>query len=280
MTKTRALVLTALAGMAAVALPLVAIAQEKVLATINGRGITETDLRHVEAEIGSDLGSIPPENRRQIMVEFLIQNELFATAAETDKLGEGTNFDSKVAYYKRRALRDTYFERRIREAVTEADAKKLYDKQAEQMKDNPQVRVRHILVEKEEDAREIKEKIVHGGDFAKLAIEKSKDPGSAPKGGDLGFLQKGQTVKAFDETIFKLNPGDISDPIKTEFGWHVIKVEEKRLLPPFDGLKERIMTTLIQQKAQAMSEELRGKAKIEFLDPDLKKALEKPKPPQ
>jgi peptidyl-prolyl cis-trans isomerase C len=264
----------AIAGaLALVSLP--SLAQDKVLATVNGHPITEADLKHVEAEIGSDLASIPAENRRQIMVEFLIQNELFATAADTEKLGEGKNFDSKVAYYKRRALRDTFFERKVREAVTEADAKTLYEKQAELMKDNPQIRVRHILVEKEEDAKEIKEKIVHGADFAKLAAEKSKDPGSAPKGGDLGYLQKGQTVKAFDETIMKLKPGDISDPVKTEFGWHVIKVEERRALPPFDSLKERIIATLIQEKAQKTSEELRGKAKIEIQDADLKKALEK-----
>jgi peptidyl-prolyl cis-trans isomerase C len=256
------------------ALPLPAAAQEKVVATVNGKAITEADLRHVEAEIGSELANIPPESRRQVMVEFLVQNELFATAAEADKLGQGAAFDSKVQYYRRRALRDAYFERRVREAVTDAEARKFYEGQAAQMKDNPQVRARHILVKEEREAREVHQQVVHGGDFAKLAMKHSKDPGSAANGGDLGFMQRGQTVKAFDETIFKLKPGEVSEPVKTEFGWHIIRVEERRALPPYEGLKERIMAQLIQEKAQALSEDLRKKARIEYVDPALKKAVE------
>ena len=127
------------------------------------------------------------------------------------------------------------------------DAKKLYEKQAELMKKNPQVRASHILVEKEEDAKALRTRIVKGEDFAKLAKENSKDPGSGSNGGDLGFMQRGQTVPAFDEMLFKLKPGEMSEPVKTEFGYHIIKVEEHRLLPPLSELKDRMALHLIEQ---------------------------------
>jgi peptidyl-prolyl cis-trans isomerase C len=246
------------------------LAEDKVLAKVNGHAITEADVRNVEVELGMELTSIPADKRQQMVVEYLIQHELFATAAEKDKLDQGTSYESRLAYYKRRALRDTYYEKMVHSTVTEAEARKFYDEQAKAAADNPQIKARHILVEKEADARDLREKLARGEDFAALAKAHSKDPGSGAQGGDLGFLQKGQTVKAFDETLQKLKPGEISDPVQTEFGWHIIQVQERRALPPFDGLKDRIVGRLVQQKAQAVSEDLRSKAQIEFVDPALK----------
>jgi peptidyl-prolyl cis-trans isomerase C len=259
---------------ALLAAPVAALAQDKPILTINGRAITEADLRHVEAEIGHELAGMPEESRRRVMIEFLVQNELLAGAAEAEKLGQGAGFDAKVAYYRRRALRDVYFEKRIKDGIAEAEVRKAYDQQATLARDNPQVRARHILVDSESEAREIREKIAHGGGFAELARKHSKDPGSGAQGGDLGYLKRGQTVKSFDETIFRLVPGDISEPVKSEFGWHIIKVEDRRALPPYEGMREQIVAGLVQQRTQALSEELRKAAKIEYIDPVLKKAVE------
>jgi peptidyl-prolyl cis-trans isomerase C len=251
-----------------------AFAQDKPVATVNGQPITEADIRRAESEMGPELARMPEAQRRQRIIQLLIETEVMATAADVDKLGQGPEFEARLKTYRRRALRDVYFEAKIRGGVGPADIQAFYEKQVGLMKDNPQVRARHILVEKEADAKALHARIVKGEDFAKLAKENSKDAGSGANGGDLGFMQKGQTVPAFNEMLFKLKPGDMSEPVKTEFGYHIIKVEEIRALPPMAELKDRIVMHLIQEKAQTVSGELRTKAKIDYLDPELKKAME------
>ena len=186
-------------------LPLVqagpAFAQDKSLVTVNGQPLTQADIKRAESEMGPELARLPEAQRRQRIIQILVETEVMATAAEADKLGEGPDFEARLKSYRRRALRDTYFDKKIRDTIGDADVKAFYDKQAELTKTNPQVRARHILVEKEEDAKALRARIVKGEDFAKLAKESSKDPGSGANGGDLGFMQRGQTVPAFDENL-------------------------------------------------------------------------------
>lgn len=263
------LALVALAGPVA--------AQDKVIAKVNGRAITEVDLRFAEAEIGNDLGSIPAEQRRRVLIEYLIETHLFAEAAEADKLGSAQGFDERKKYWERRALRDAYFDKSVRDAVSEADARKLYDAQVAAAKPQEEVHARHILVESEVKAKEIFEKIAHGEDFARMAKEHSKDPGSKDEGGDLGYFSRGQMVPVFEEVAFKLKKGDMSQPVQSQFGWHIIKVEDRRQrgAPPFDAIKERIMASLIHRRAQELGQALRDKAKFEYIDPALRAEIEK-----
>lgn len=251
-------------------------AQDKPLVTVNGQPITQADVKRAESEMGPDLARMPESVRRQRIIQLLVETEVLATAAESEKLGQGAEFDARLATYRRRALRDAYFDKKIRDSVSEGEIKTFYDKQTEMLQQNPQVRARHILVEKEEEAKALRARILKGEDFAKLAQEASKDPGSGAQGGDLGFMQRGQTVPAFDEAVFKLQSGELSQPIKTEFGWHIIRVEERRAMPPLADLKDRIVMHLIQEKAQSVSQELRAKAKIDYVDPELKKQMDPP----
>ena len=252
-------------------------AEGRVLAKVNGRSITEADLRLAEAEIGNDLGTIPADQRRRVLVEYLIENHLFADAAESEKLGSGLAFDERMKYWQLRALRDAYFDRSVKGSVTEAEARQLYDAQVSAAKPQEEARARHILVESEVKARDIFEKIAHGEDFARMAKEHSKDPGSKEEGGDLGYFARGQMVPQFEEAAFKLKPGEISQPVQSQFGWHIIKLEDKRQngAPPFEAIKERIMASLVHRKAQEMAQTLRDKAKLEFVDPALKAEAEK-----
>ncbi len=273
-----ATVLTCLAGV--LAAPMLAppsLAQDKVLAKVNGRTITEADMKLAEAEIGNDLGSIPAEQRRRVLVEYLIENHLLAEAAEGEKLGSGIAFDERMKYWQRRALRDAFFDKSVKGSVTEAEAKKLYDSQVAAAKPQEEARARHILVDNELKAKEIFEKIAHGEDFARMAKEHSKDPGSKEDGGDLGYFSRGQMVPQFEEAAFKLKNGEMSPPIQSQFGWHIIKLEDKRQrgAPPFDTIKERIMASLVHKKAQEMVQGLRDKAKLEFVDPALKAEADK-----
>lgn len=254
-----------------------ALAQDaKVVATINGKPITDADLAIADSEIGSDMGSLPADQKRMSLVEFLIDNQLFAEAAEGEKLGEGKDFESRLSYLKRRALREMYFEKVIKGGVSDADARKIYDDQVKLLKPEEEVSARHILVESEDKIKELKEKIKGGGDFVALAKEFSKDPGSKDQGGDLGYFGKGQMVPEFEQVVFTLKKGDVSDPVKTQFGWHLIKIEDRRTKQPpaFEIVKDRILQTMLLQKAQQSATELRAKAKIEFVDEGIKKAID------
>lgn len=277
--KTRLLpIAIAFALAAPLSVPLISAAgaEDKVVATINGKNVTDSDLAVAEMEIGQDMGTMPPDQKRMSLLEFLIDNQLFAEAAETDKLGQGPDFEKRMEYLKRRALRELYFEKVVKAGVTDAEAKKLYDDQVKLLKPEEEVQARHILVETEDKAKELAGKLKDGGKFEDLAKENSKDPGSKDDGGNLGFFGRGQMVPQFEEAVFKLEKGTVSDPIKTQFGWHLIKLEEKRTKQPpaFELVKERILQSLLLQRASKAALDFRAKAKIEIVDADIKKSME------
>ncbi|MFT3732516.1 MAG: peptidylprolyl isomerase [Hyphomicrobium sp.] len=263
-------------ALAGAALPLAASAEDKVIATIDGKPITEGDLAVAESEIGSDMGTMPGPQKRVSLLEFLIDNQLFAEAAESEKLDQGADFQTRLAYLKRRALRELYFDKVIKSSVTEDEARKIYDEQVKLLKPEEEVSARHILVDTEEQAKALKEKIDKGADFAQLAKENSKDPGSKDDGGNLGYFGHGQMVPQFEDVVFKLQKGQVSDPVKTQFGWHLVKLEDRRTKQPpaFDVVKDRIMQSLLLRKAQQTAVALRAKSKIEIVDPDIKKAAD------
>ena len=146
--------------------------------------------------------------------------------------------------------------------------RKVYDDATKHMAAKRKCSARHILVETEDEAKAVLADLKKGGDFAAIAKEKSKDPGAKEQGGDLGFFTKDQMVPEFAEAAFKLDKGQLSDPVKTQFGWHVIQVEDKRKKQPpdFEQVKDQI-ETFVQRKAQAeLIQKLRADAKIERLD--------------
>jgi len=253
-----------------------ALAGGKVLAKLNGTEITEDDLKLAQSELGPSLTNVPPDQRTLVLVEYLMDNRLMAGAADKDGLGSDPSIPARAEYYKGRALKDLFFEKKVEGAVNEADAKAIYDKQVAAMKPVEEIRASHILVEKKEDADDIEAKLKAGGDFAALAKEKSKDTGSGANGGDLGYFAKGQMVKQFEDAAWAMKVGDVSEPVQSQFGWHVIKLIDKRNrpAPEFDKVKERIMSGLMQQKAEEVIGGLRKDAKIEYVDPDLKKAVD------
>jgi peptidyl-prolyl cis-trans isomerase C len=255
-------------------------AQERVIAKVNGKTITDTDMKLAEAEIGSDLGSLPDATRRRVLIEFLIENQLFADAAEGQRLGAGQSFDERMQYWRRRALRDAYFDKSVRQTISDADAKKFYENQVGSLKSDEEVRARHILVVGKDKAREVYEKLAHGSDFAQLAREYSKDPGSKDQGGDLGFFGRGQMVPQFEEAAFRLKKGEVSEPFESQFGWHIVRLDDRRQrsAPAFEAVKERVVASMIHKKAQQVAADLRGKAQIEYIDPELRRSLESERP--
>jgi peptidyl-prolyl cis-trans isomerase C len=251
-----------------------ATADDAVVARVNGVDIKQSDLDFAASEVGSRLASLPAEDRNRVLLQYVIENELMAGAGQTDSLDKADTFQARVKYHERRALRDAFFDAKITGAVTEADAKQIFDAQIGQLKPEQEVHARHILVATEAEAKEVAERLKKGEDFAAVAKEKSKDPGA--EGGDLGFFARGQMLKPFEDAAFALEVGQISEPVQTQFGWHIIKVEEKRdqPLPTFDQVKGAIIAQLVQAKAQEVVTGLRDSAKIEVVDPELKKAMD------
>jgi len=266
----------ALVAIAGVILSGPALAGGKVLAKINGADITDEDVKLAQSELGPNLGNVPPEQRTSVLVEYLMENKLMSAAADKAGLGSDPTLAARADYYKGRALKDLFFEKKIAGAVTDTEAKAMYDKQVAAIKPVEEVKASHILVEKKEEADDIEAKLKAGGDFAAIAKEKSKDTGSGANGGDLGYFAKGQMVKPFEDTAFGMKPGEVSAPVQSQFGWHIIKLIDKRNrpAPEFDKVKDRIMAGLLQQKAEEVITGLRKDAKIEYVDEALKKAAD------
>jgi peptidyl-prolyl cis-trans isomerase C len=255
---------------------LAADAQDSVVARVNGKTITEADMKLAEAEIGSDVGTLPEPTKRRVLVEFLIENQLFADAAEGQNLASGAAFNERLQYWRRRALRDAYFDTTVRNTINEAEARKLYEGMVGAAKPEEEVSARHILVESKDKARDLYEKLAHGSDFAQLAKEHSKDPGSKDQGGQLGFFTRGQMVPQFEEAAFKLGKGEVGEPFQSQFGWHIVRVDDRRQrpVPRFEAIKERMVADMIHKKAQQIAGDLREKAQIEYIDPEIKSAME------
>ena len=193
---------------------------------------------------------------------------LVAKAAEAKKVADQKDFKSRLAFNRNKLLMETLLQSEGKAAVTDEAMHKVYDDAVKQMASEQEVRARHILVATEDEAKAILAEIKKGTDFAELARQKSKDPGAAAEGGDLGYFSKDQMVPEFAEVAFKLEKGQISDPVKTQFGWHVIKVEDKRTkpAPDFDQVKDQIETFVVRKAQADFIAKLRDGAKIERLD--------------
>lgn len=253
-----------------------------IVAKVNGKAITEADMRLASSELANDLANLPPEVKRRAVAEYLIDNMLFAEAAEAADLGDTPEFEEQMRYLRRRLLREQYFEKMLKGKINEDEAKKIYDARVADLKPEEEFAARHILVESEDKAKELREKIVGGADFAEVAKENSTDPGSKEQGGLLGYFTKGQMVPEFEAAVVKMHKGEVSEPIKTGFGWHVIKLEDRRQKPPpsFDSVKNTILNSLAVREAQKESTALREKSEVEYIDSGIKKQVEEQKEKQ
>lgn len=242
-------------------------AADPVLARVNGVEIHQSDLALAEEDIGSNIPAQTAEAKRDYLINYVADMILVAKAAEAKKIPDTDDFKQRLAFARNKVLMEVLLQSEAKNAVTDQAMHKVYDDAARQMSDEMEVRARHILVEKEDEAKAIVAELKKGADFAELAKQKSKDPGAA-EGGDLGYFTKDQMVPEFSEVAFKLEKGQISDPVHTQFGWHIIKVEDKRKrqLPEFDKVRDQI-ETFVQRKAQVdYVTKLRAEGKIERLD--------------
>src|SRR6201746_2645354 len=238
---------TAVAGCLAMVLlaglPVRAEEANPVLAKVNGSEIRQSDVALAEEELGASLAQMDPAAKKENVLAFLIDMKIVAKAAEDKKLENNDDFKKRLAFTRNRLLMDSLLASEGKAATTDDAMKKVYEDASKQITGEQEVHARHILVETEDEAKAVAAELKKGADFAELAKKKSKDPG-ASDGGDLGFFPKDQMVPEFSAVAFALEPGKISDPVKSQFGWHIIKVEEKRnrKAPDFEQVKAQIET--------------------------------------
>src|SRR3984885_1112601 len=218
-------------AMALLASTAVRAADDPVLAKVNGSEIHQSDMALAEEELGPSLDKMDPATKQENLLAFLIDMKIVSKAAEDKKVEDNEEFKKRLSFARNRLLMDSLLATEGKAATTDEAMKKVYDDASKQIPGEQEVHARHILVETEDKAKAIEDELKKGADFAELAKKKSKDPG-ASAGGDLGFFTKDQMVPEFSAVAFALEPGKISDPVKSQFGWHIIKVEEKRNRKP------------------------------------------------
>jgi peptidyl-prolyl cis-trans isomerase C len=255
-------------------------ADDPLIAKVNGVEIHQSDLALAEEDIGQNLPQGTEDAKRDYLVNYLSDMILLAQAAEERRLQDDPDFKRHAAFARNKVLMEAMLQNEGKKALTDQSLHAVYDDAVKQMGNEEEVHARHILFRvanpnDEKASKEAEDKVKaaiarlkSGEDFAKLANELTEDPSGKKDGGDLGYFTKDQMVPEFSAAAFKLEKGQISDPIKTQFGWHVLKVEDrrKRQPPDFDKVKGQL-ENYVERKAQVeLVNKLRADAKIERLD--------------
>lgn len=240
---------------------------EGTVATVDGIAITYNDVSLVEDELMAVYGQLPEEQRFQTLVGYMVNRILASEAAKKAGLENDADVAKIKAFMERKALQDVYIAKMLMERVREEDVTAYYDKEIKNGPVEEEVRARHILLDNREAADAVVADLENGADFAALAKERSKGP-SGPSGGDLGYFSKQSMVPAFSDAAFKLAAGETSPPVQTQFGWHVIRVEDrrKRPVPPFDQVRDQIYQLLISEAQRDIYDEMRAKASVDLVD--------------
>jgi peptidyl-prolyl cis-trans isomerase C len=250
-------------------------AEDKVVVVVNGHEITSSEVELAAEDISMQLAELPAKMRFPFLVEYLVERHLLAQAAVKKGIADSEEYKKRLAFYQAKALRDAFFNDTIKPTVTEEEMKAAYDKEAPKIKVAERVRARHILVATEKEAMDVIARLGQGEKFEDIAKKVSLD-GSKDYGGDLGYFSAEEMVPEFSRAAFALKVDELSTPVKTDYGWHVIRLEDRKAggAQPYDQVKNGIRAVLMRKKVQETVTALRKQAKIDVLDPDLKKLQE------
>ncbi len=251
------------AAVAALCLAMPVLAQN--VAIVNGKPVPKSRVDVLASQLAKTGRPMTPEMTGQIKDE-VISREIFMQEAQKRGLDASEDFKAQMELARQTLLiRELFTEYQKANPVTDAEIKAEYDKFAA-ANGGKEYRARHILVEKEDDAKAIVASLKKGGKFDEIAKKQSKDPGSGANGGDLDWANAGSYVPEFSGALLKLKKGQVTDvPVKTQFGWHVIRLDDTRdaQLPKMEEVKPQIAQQLQQVKMTKYQEDLRAKAKVE-----------------
>jgi len=252
-------------------------AGDPVVANVNGQTLHRSD-------VVASAQSLPPQYRHKVdeyfpaLVDRLIDITLMGDEGRKQKLQDDPEVKALVTAYEDQAIREVLLRRQLKDKLSDAALKQKYDEMTKAMKPQEELRASHILVASEAEAKDIIAQLEKGADFAKLAKEKSKDPG-ATNGGDLGYFSDGDMVPEFWAAADKLNKGEFTKtPVKSQFGWHVILLTDKRTkpTPTFDQVKDQLKDQITQEIIAAYLGGLHKAAKIQKFGPDGKPLPDQP----
>lgn len=251
--------------------------EDKVVATVNGKPVTEADIALAVSDLDEQFSRLPEEQRRAAALSAIIEINLMAGEAASKGIDKDAAFQRRLDFLTKRALHAALIDNEIAGKITDEEIRARYDQQIAATPPVNEVNARHILVKTKEEADAIIKRLDAGEDFAAIAKELSTDPGSGANGGELGWFGPNQMVPEFEKAAFALEVGAYSkEPVQSQFGFHIIKVEDKRQQQPpaFEQVKEQFRSLLLREKYFALVETLQGKATVEIADEDLKKAVD------
>ena len=239
-------------------------ADTKVVATIDGKPIFLSEILQMAQRLPDQYKQMSLEAVYPSLLSRAIDSKLVSLEGRRSGFSENPEVKKRLNQIEDQIISEIFLTKTIGSKVTKDALQKIYLKTKSKMTSGDQVKARHILLDNEEKALQIIKNLQDGEEFSKLASEHSTGP-SAASGGDLGWFGEGQMVPEFSKVAFALNPGDIvTQPVKTQFGWHVIMVEDRKIAAPpsFEEAKEQLASDMSQTLLKQMIEELRAKAKI------------------
>jgi peptidyl-prolyl cis-trans isomerase C len=238
--------------------------ETKIVATVDGKPIFLSEIIGMAQRLPEQYRKMSLEAVYPSLLTRAIDSKLVTLEGRRSGFSKDPDVKKRLREVEDQIISEIFLTKTIGSQVTEEALKKIYSETKSEMANGDQIKARHILLDSEEKAAEIIKKLQAGGEFAKLAAEYSTGP-SAASGGDLGWFGEGQMVPEFSKAAFALNPGDIvTKPVKTQFGWHIILVEDRKVSAPpsFDDAKEQLASTMSQKLLKELIETLRTKAKI------------------
>ncbi len=250
------------------ALPMASQAQN--VAIVNGKAVpkarVDAFIKQIQAQAAGQGQQLPPDLDQRVR-DKIVMDEIFSQEAEKRGLAATPEYKLQMEQARQAVLMQALLSDYAKKnSVTDADMKAEYDKFKAQSS-GTEYRARHILVEKEDEAKALIAQIKAGGNFEELAKKNSKDPGSGANGGDLDFAAPGSYVPEFSQAMVKLKKGEMTqEPVKSQFGYHIIKLDDTReaQFPPFEEVKPQIKQRLEQQRLAAFRDEVRAKAKTDY----------------
>jgi len=249
---------------------------DAVVAKVGDVEIHQSELDLAVANLDPQLAQLPDDQKKVAALSAAIDVKLLAKDAAAEKLDQTPEFKKRMQYLADRELHNAYFKKHVVDTVTDAEVKARYDKEVAALPKQEEVHARHILVKTEDEAKDVIKQLDAGKNFADLAKEKSTDPNEAD-GGDLGYFTKGRMVKEFEDAAFALDKGAYTKtPVKTDFGYHVILVEDKRdaAPPAYDQVKDQVRQLVMRDKYLALLTAAKEKSKIDITDEALRKGYD------
>jgi peptidyl-prolyl cis-trans isomerase C len=240
--------------------------KDPVVAKVNGKSVHLSELEIAQQSLPQQYRNMPLQAVFPALLDRTVDSKLVVQESKKKKLNDDPAFKNRLAFVEEQVLQDFWIQREIALQVTIEALKKRYEERLKSMPAEEEVHAQHILVATEDEAKALIAEIKKGAAFDKLAKEKSTDKASGAEGGDLGWFKKSDMVKEFADAAFNLKKGELTEaPVKTQFGYHVIKVEDRRKAPPpaFEEMADQLKEEMAREAVTAQLDQLRSGAKIE-----------------